>query len=388
MNGIEYSRRSIADSHVNEPADVWQSRVPVRLREQAPKMIETDDGRVCWSFQGGSRLHRVNTACAGVDETAYTSTGVRWDDIRPGSYDPKARVEDMELDMIQAQVLYPSLAPQPQSFGSDPELQVACVRAYNDWIHEFASYAPDRLVAMPMAPATGVEDMLTEWRRIADRGDRGYVISGYPAGESVPTEDDDRFWSEVRDWDYAVHIHFGFTSGVSLSAPSGIGYLASAALIDMGVGMYRPLADLVYSGVFERFPGLRIVAVEAGIGWIPYFLHHLDDNFLRRRFRAGVHLARHAQRVFQGTGVGHLHRGSARHRSPPRDRHRQDHVVDRLSAHQLQLAELSAHRRLPIQRRPSGRAAHDHARQRRIALPPRRVTCKWMGRPVRTAGSA
>jgi uncharacterized protein len=298
MNGIEY-RVIDADSHVNEPADVWQSRVPVRLREQAPKMIETDDGRVCWSFQGGNRMHRVNTACAGVDETAYTSTGVRWDEIRPGSYDPKARVEEMELDMIQAQVLYPSLAPQPQAFGSDPELQVACVRAYNDWVHDFASYAPDRLVAMPMAPATGVEDMLTEWRRIADRGDRGYVISGYPAGESVPTEDDDRFWSEVRDWDYAVHIHFGFTSGVSLSAPSGVGYLASAALIDMGVGMYRPLADLVYSGVFERFPGLRIVAVEAGIGWIPYFLHHLDDNFLRRRFRAGVHLARMPSEYFK-----------------------------------------------------------------------------------------
>jgi len=89
-----------------------------------------------------------------------------------------------------------------------------------------------------------------------------------------------------------VHIHFGFTSGVALTAPSGVGYLASAALIDMGIGMYRPLSDLVYSGVFERFPALQLVLVEAGIGWIPYFCHHLDDNFLRRRFRAGVSLAR------------------------------------------------------------------------------------------------
>ena len=78
-----------------------------------------------------------------------------------------------------------------------------------------------------------------------------------------------------------------------------MGYLTSAALIDMGIGMYRPLADLVYSGVFERFPRLRIVAVEAGIGWIPYFLHHLDDNFLRRRFRAGVHLARMPSEYFK-----------------------------------------------------------------------------------------
>ena len=57
-----------------------------------------------------------------------------------------------------------------------------------------------------------------------------------------------------------MHIHFGFTSGVALSAPRGVGYLTSAALIDMGIGMYRPLADLVYSGVFERFPALELVA--------------------------------------------------------------------------------------------------------------------------------
>ncbi len=288
-----------ADSHVNEPADVWQTRVPARLRDLAPRMTEVEGGRIGWSFEGGKRVHRVNSACAGVDETAYTADGVRWDEIRPGSYDPKARLEEMELDMIRAQVLYPSLAPQPQSFGADAELQVACVRAYNDWIHEFASYAPDRLVAMPIAPATGVDDMLAEWRRVAERSDRGYVISGYPSGAAVPTDDDDRFWSEVDGWDYAVHIHFGFTSGVSLSAPSGVGYLTSAALIDMGIGMYRPLADLVYSGVFDRFPGVRIVAVEAGIGWIPSFLHHLDDNFLRRRFRAGVRLGRMPSEYFK-----------------------------------------------------------------------------------------
>ncbi len=281
-----------ADSHVNEPADVWQARVPASLRPLAPRMVESDDGKVAWSFQGGARLHRVTSACAGIDETAYTADGVRWEEIRPASYDPKARVAEMELDMIEAQVLYPSLAPQPKFFGEDPALQVACVRAYNDWIHEFSSFAPDRLIGLPIAPETGVDDVLAEWRRIAARGDRGLMITGYPSGAEVPTADDDRFWAEVQEWEFAIHIHFGFASGVRMTAPTGVGYLTSAALIDMGSAMYRPLADLVYCGVFERFPRLRVVAVEAGIGWIPYFLHHLDDNFLRRRFRADVHLRR------------------------------------------------------------------------------------------------
>jgi predicted TIM-barrel fold metal-dependent hydrolase len=295
---MEY-RTIDADSHVNEPAEVWQSRVPAALRELAPRMITSDDGRIGWSFEGGKRLHRVTSACAGFDETAYTADGARWDDIRPGSYDPKARLAEMELDMIQAQVLYPSLAPQPEFFGTDPELQVACVRAYNDWMHEFSSVAPDRLIGLPIAPETGVDDVVAEWKRIAARGDRGFVISGHPSGGDVPSASDDRFWSEVEDWDYAIHIHFGFASGVKLTSNTGVGYLTSAALIDMGMAMYRPLADLIYSGVFQRFPKLRIVAVEAGIGWIPYFLHHLDDNFLRRRFRADVQLGRMPSEYFK-----------------------------------------------------------------------------------------
>jgi predicted TIM-barrel fold metal-dependent hydrolase len=295
---VEY-RTIDADSHVNEPAEVWQSRVPAAMRQLAPRMITSDNGRIGWSFEGGKRLHRVTSACAGFDETTYTADGARWDEIRPGSYDPKARLAEMELDMIQAQVLYPSLAPQPQFFGTDPELQVACVRAYNDWIHEFSSVAPERLIGLPIAPETGVDDVVAEWKRIAARGDRGFVISGHPSGGDMPSEADDRFWSEVEDWDYAIHIHFGFASGVKLTSNRGVGYLTSAALIDMGVAMYRPLADLIYSGVFQRFPKLKVVAVEAGIGWIPYFCHHLDDNFLRRRFRADVQLARMPSEYFK-----------------------------------------------------------------------------------------
>jgi predicted TIM-barrel fold metal-dependent hydrolase len=281
-----------ADSHVNEPADVWIDRVPARFRDLAPRMIDLPDGRFAWSFEGGRSQRRVTTACAGVDESRYDALGARWEEIRPASYDPKARLEEMALDRIDAQVVYPSLAPQPELFGKDHELQGACVRAYNDWIAEFSSFAPKRLVGIPMATATGTDDMLAEWRRIAARGDRGFLISGFPNGGPVPLSEDDRFWAEVEEWDYAVHIHFGFSNQVALSAPTGVGYLSSAMLIDMGIGMFRPVADLVYSGLFDRFPKLRLVAVEAGIGWIPYFRQHLDDNFLRRRFRAGVRLDR------------------------------------------------------------------------------------------------
>lgn len=275
-----------ADSHVNEPADVWQSRVPVRLREMAPKMVTMDDGKIGWSFEGGKRFWRVTTATAGISEAEYTASGVTYDQIRPGSYDARARLEEMEYDMIQAQVLYPSV---PGS-GGDRELQQACGQAYNDWVHEFCSPSPDRLIGLPQAPGTGIEDVMGEWHRVSKRGDRGFVIKSYPNGGLLPAPEDERFWSEVQEWEYPIHIHFGFAGGLNLTSTTGVGYLASAGLIDMGLGVYRPLAEMVYGGLFERFPKLKIVAVETGVGWIPHYLETLDDNFLRRRFRAGVHL--------------------------------------------------------------------------------------------------
>jgi predicted TIM-barrel fold metal-dependent hydrolase len=284
-----------ADSHVNEPADVWQRRVPEPLREFAPTMIDVDGDRVGWSFEKGKRVRRVATACAGFDVTTYHAKGARWSEIRPGSYDPEARLLDMELDMIYAQVIYPSLVSDPTQFSEDRDLQIACVRAYNDWLHEFCSLASDRLIGIPLAPSTGLKDVIEEWERIADRGDRGYLIAGFPNGGDKPTPEDDQFWKRIDSWRYPVHLHFGFTRRVGGSAVAGeadgLSYITTAALLDMGVAMFAPIAGLVYSGLFERFPDIKLVAVEAGIGWIPHFCHHLDDNFLRRRFRADVHLA-------------------------------------------------------------------------------------------------
>ncbi len=315
---VEY-RMIDADSHVNEPADVWQSRVPSALRERAPKLVELDGGRIAWSYDGGKRITPVQTALAGVDVTAYNREGARWSEVRPASYDPHARLEDMELDMIQAQVIYPGVAlGGAHGYGGDRDLQLACVRAYNDWIHEFCSVAPDRLIGMPISPVTGIEDTLLEWRRVAERGARGFVISTYPSGNPEPSPEDDRFWSEVEDWEYPVHIHFGFFGEGPQKWGSDLAYLTSSGLIDMGTGVFRPIAEMLYDGLFERHSGLRIVAVETGIGWIPHYLQVLDDNFLRRRFRAGIQLKRMPGESFRehvwATFINDAHGLDNRHR--------------------------------------------------------------------------
>ena len=285
-----------ADSHTNEPGHLWQNRVPASMKEKAPRMIELKDGKVGWSFDGGKRVSPVGlTAVAGLDATQYDGTGTPYDKIRPGSYDPKARLEEMEYDMVQAQVIFPSVAIQgPHAYTDDRELQLACVRAYNDWLYEeFCSVAPDRLIGLPIAPCTGVEDLILEWKRVADRGARGLILSSYPNGTFNPSIEDESFWSEVQDWDYAIHLHFGFFNPPGSAAGTLAGRKpppTGALLPRLGSSVFKPLADTIYMGLYERFPKIKMVGVETGIGWIPFFLETLDDNFLRHRFNSGWHL--------------------------------------------------------------------------------------------------
>jgi len=301
---VEY-RIIDADSHVNEPGDVWEPRVPASMRAKVPKWVDLPDGKVGWSVNEGQRVMPIALqTAAGLQVTEYDASGVAKEKIRKGNYEPHARLLDMDLDMVQAQVIYPGVAlTGAHTFSNDRDLQLACVRAYNDWLHEFSSVAPDRLIGLPIMPTTGVEDLVLEWKRVAARGARGIIISAYPNGSNDPSPTDDRFWSEVQDWKYPVHIHFGFFGAIQGSGrnslPSKGVHPTVAFLNRLGVGVYKPLADMLHMGLFERHPKLKVVAVETGIGWIPFFLETIDDNFLRHRFQSGVHLKRMPSEYFR-----------------------------------------------------------------------------------------
>ena len=105
--------------------------------------------------------------------------------MRPGSFDTKARLADMDIDGIYLQVLYPSVTLLgAKIYGSEPELQVACVRAYNDWLAEFCEGSDGRLIGQAILPTTGVDDTIAEMKRALDLGHRGVVISAFPNGRS------------------------------------------------------------------------------------------------------------------------------------------------------------------------------------------------------------
>jgi predicted TIM-barrel fold metal-dependent hydrolase len=280
------------DSHVNEPPDTWTARVPAKLRDKAPKVIHRDEGDY-WSFNDGESIRPVGlTATAGKSFLEFSPVGGRYDTMRPGSFDTDARLADMDVDGIYLQVLYPSVTLfGAKVYGADPELQVACVRAYNDWLAEFCDGSDGRLIAQAILPTTGVQDAIDETKRVLDMDHRGVVISAFPNGSLEPLPEDEPFWAFVQETDTPVAVHIGSflpTTG----QPSGAKpprmdvkqFMGSAGATKSGSHTLPVVCQLLFSGVFERFTDVKLMLVESNIGWIPTLLEQTDDMFYRYRF--------------------------------------------------------------------------------------------------------
>ena len=136
-----------ADAHVYEPPHVWQERVPARLRNRAPRVTRTEEGDV-WVFNDGERVRPVGLmAAAGASYLDFRPSGLTYDVIRRGHYEVDTRLADMDADGISRQILYPSVCEEgARMFGDEPELQLACVRAYNEWLLDFCAASPGAAV--------------------------------------------------------------------------------------------------------------------------------------------------------------------------------------------------------------------------------------------------
>jgi predicted TIM-barrel fold metal-dependent hydrolase len=279
-----------ADAHVNEPPDTWQSRVPAKLRDRSPKVLRTPNGDV-WSFDDGKRLRPLGlTATAGLSYPQFKAEGFRYEDIRPGSYDTKARLADLDADGIYAQVLYPSVTlAGARTYGDDRELQLVCVRAYNEWLVEFCAGSDGRLIGQTIIPTTTVADAVAELRWGLDHGMRGALIAAYPDGSyASPGPENDPFWDLAQSSGTPLGVHIGSftTSGLAAGKieQSTVSFMAGAGASKAGAHTIPVVAELLFSGVPQRFPRIKFLLVEANIGWIPTVMEQLDDMFLRYRW--------------------------------------------------------------------------------------------------------
>jgi predicted TIM-barrel fold metal-dependent hydrolase len=242
-----------ADSHVMEPFDLWSNSLEKEFGDQAPTFPAPKVGE---GFQG-----------------------------HPGGHDPKARLGEMVQDGVSAEVLYPTLGLG--LFGlEDARLQEAAFRVYNDWLINYCQTSPDRLLGIPCISAYDMSHGVAELERCAKSDLKGAIIWQAPHPDlPLSSEHYNPFWAAAQDLDMPVSLHI----------LTGHSYFSNGALGRKGIEHYRgsvnlkmldaanALFDLVFSGVLDRYPRLKIVIVENEIGWLPFLVQQWDYYF--RRFR-------------------------------------------------------------------------------------------------------
>jgi len=282
------------DTHVTETADLWVDRLPARFRDDGPRVEQDERGRDWWMI-GGKRSVKIGlTATAGVGDMKEPPSG--YSDVHPGAFDADARLKYMDEMGIWAMVLYPNVG----GFGAqeflrlgDPELMLACVRAYNDWQTEWASADARRLLPITSTPFWDIDAAVTEVQRCATMGHRGILFTGDPQSFGQPVLGDahwDPLWSVAVECDLPVSFHIGsgnMEGGLSREKMKTYGRMATFAELSVNMFMNNgsQLCDLLMSGVLARFPEIKFVSVESGIGWVPFVLEAMDYQFKGNRVR-------------------------------------------------------------------------------------------------------
>jgi len=278
-----------ADTHVTETPDLWTSRAPAQMRDRVPR-VETDaDGTMRWVVGASRGLASVGlTATAGVG--SFNKPPRNYEEMHPGAFDAKARLKYMDQMGIWAMVMYPNVggfgAQQFLKLG-DPELMLTCVRIYNDWQTEWASADERRLLPITSIPFWDVSAAVKEVRRCAAMGHKGILFTGEPQYYGLPLIGEPHWnplWEVAVELDLPLSFHIGsgdMTEGLVKSRIAAYGKMA--AFTELAVDIFLrnglQLNDLLMSGVLARYPRIKFVSVESGIGWIPFMLEALDYQF-------------------------------------------------------------------------------------------------------------
>jgi len=278
------------DTHVTESPDLWTSRAPARMKDQVPRVETTSDGSLSWVVGGGGGLIASPglTATAGVGN--MKNPPKTYEEMHPGAYDAKARLKYMDQMGIWAMVMYPNVggfgAQQFLKLG-DPELMLTCVQIYNDWQTEWASADSRRLLPITSLPFWDVAAAVKEVRRCAAKGHKGILFTGEPQSLGQPLLGDPQWnplWEVACELDLPISFHIG--SGnmeMGLLQTKIAAYGKMAAFTELSVDIFLrngiQMNDLIMSGVLARYPQIKFISVESGIGWIPFVLEALDYQF-------------------------------------------------------------------------------------------------------------
>ena len=274
-----------ADNHVMEPPDLWTSRIDPKFKGREPHVVRMDDGSDLWFTDGIKGSGALAAAKSGVrfEDPDLLSGLATYEDVPLGGYIPEEHIKDLDLDGIDVSIIYPTEGLQLYCTVPDSELLSATFRAYNDWLAEFCAPFPNRLKGIAMVNVDEVQDGLSELKRGAKMGLAGAMITIYPP-EDKPYSSPmyEPLWAAAQDLDMPLSLHIATNRPGPGQQYSNPDTLRPSFFCNTDHWVRISLADMIYSGVFERYPKLMVGSVEQELSWIPHFLDRLDYNYTQR----------------------------------------------------------------------------------------------------------
>jgi predicted TIM-barrel fold metal-dependent hydrolase len=271
-----------ADSHITEPPDCYTANIDPAYRDRAPHMVTDDVRGDLFVIPGMKRPIAMGlVAAAGKPADEITIAGVTFDQLHRSGWDASYRLADQDRDGVAAEVIYPTVGMMLCSHP-DADLKKACFDAYNRWITDYCATAPERLLGCGQAALRSVDEGIAEITAIAGAGLRGVMMPGEPCTDE---DYDDPVWDPF--WAAAVELGLPLSFHILTARGSEFNGKPRGSRLNGFLGIIRGIQDimgtLVFGGVFERHPDLRVVCVEADAGWVPHYMYRMDHAYKRHR---------------------------------------------------------------------------------------------------------
>ena len=278
-----------ADDHIYEPIDLWTSRMDRKYLDRCPRIVRTESGGDWWvcdevmlnAVTSGSQAGRR------FEEPERLSIVDTYDKVRVGGYIPEEHIKDMDLDGIGVSIIYPTAGVALYRVPNS-DLLNSVLSTYNDWLADFCSTNPSRLKAIAMLNIDDVESGVRELERCAKMGSVGAMMSVYPQPDKrYHSPVYEPLWAAAQDLGMPLSLHIGTQRPGPEFDTTETPQPSSICNVDHWVR--KSLADMIFSGVFARYSGLRVGSVEHEVSWAAHFLDRLDYTYTQRIHRTGWH---------------------------------------------------------------------------------------------------
>ncbi|MCC6435372.1 MAG: amidohydrolase [Acidimicrobiales bacterium] len=276
-----------ADGHVCEAANTYTDYIDPKYRDRAPHIAVQPDGTEAFVVPGMRKpvaLGFVDGAGFGAKERLARAKTMKYSDVRTAAYVGRDRLAFMDQDGIAAELIYASVG-MGICMHRDAEYKAACMKAYNRWLADMCSDAPDRLFGMAQTAVLSVDEAIADFQEAKDLGMVGMMMPGDPVHEDYDHPDYDALWECATDLDLPICFH------ILTNRAGSIDQKVRGHALNNFLSIMRAIQDVVglftLGGMFERHPKLKLVVAESDVGWLPHYMYRMD----------------HAARINTGTGI-------------------------------------------------------------------------------------